>query len=655
MSRKEIGTGWDRNNRNSINGNFKELYNIQDRAIAEATESVINDSKLIWQEPISTYNDIATTYPSPQNGWTVMTRDTGKVFRFFNGFWSEIQQIDVGPVNELDSRLTSQLAHKAHQIDNQYGNDKGPLVTIVTDDGQKTDYTIWYEQIFKPEGVPATSAVITDWVDNDPNMCTTGQLKEMYDNGWSIVSHTNTHIDADTATDSDLEKDLIASKNWLIQKGFDHDLFVAPFGRDTKSLREFSRKYFRCLVSIPSVAGWYNGSNGAIDNYRLKRIDLGDYGEPIANIKQRIDYAVEHNMWIIFMGHSWTDYYKTGNGVAEVREIIQYIKSKGVPIVNLRDGLRMKGNVVDYGDRVDPSEPYIKLNGDYGLKTSPGMVNDGYVTKDSVANSYLKIGTVKIKYPYTNAGFSFSYQALGFKDIGKVSFSVRTGSTVGTQNYIKLTDTREDKESGNGIVEFIAVQTEISASVQVYELYAKANVGTRRLWLRDFSILEEVPNLDAEVQPSEILLGCKGEWVAQLPTGTQLTATMISSQTVQTYLPTIYGKSSAGVFTYTSQIGRYTIKDNIVTVFIQLQGSFDTSVSGALRVSLPIKASLNNKSSALIGYQTGFSTQIIGGYTNVGSNEIALQKMGANGSTDFDTADIRNIPINLWIEMTYEI
>lgn len=119
MARKEIGAGWDRNNRNAINDNFEELYNVQDRAIAEATEAVINDSKLIWQRPVPTFNDLATTYPNPEKGYTVMARDTGIVYRW-DGQWKEIQQIDAGPVNEVDTRLSAHLAddtiHKTSDV-----------------------------------------------------------------------------------------------------------------------------------------------------------------------------------------------------------------------------------------------------------------------------------------------------------------------------------------------------------------------------------------------------------------------------------------------------------------------------------------------------------------------------------------------------------
>lgn len=117
MARREIGTRWDRENRNNINENFKELYNVQNRAIEEATQAVIDSAKLIWLEPVDTFADIATTYPSPEVGHTVFVRDTGKVYRFYDGAWMEIQQIDAGPVNEVDTRLSAEIEENRQNIE----------------------------------------------------------------------------------------------------------------------------------------------------------------------------------------------------------------------------------------------------------------------------------------------------------------------------------------------------------------------------------------------------------------------------------------------------------------------------------------------------------------------------------------------------------
>lgn len=130
MTRQEIGTMWNRDTRNSLNANYIELYDIQNRAITEATAAVIKDSKLIWQEPVDVYEDLTTTYPNAVTGYTVMARQSsadypvdandkraaGTIWRFNEGVWNAIQDIDPVAFNELDNRLTLDLEKKAKKI-----------------------------------------------------------------------------------------------------------------------------------------------------------------------------------------------------------------------------------------------------------------------------------------------------------------------------------------------------------------------------------------------------------------------------------------------------------------------------------------------------------------------------------------------------------
>lgn len=114
MARKEIDVLWDRQTRNDLNNNFEELYddlgNIVDKVSDEAYKKVVDSAKLIWKEPVGTYDDLSTL--SPGEGWAVMVRDTGVVYRYNGSDWLEIQQIEVGPINEVDERLQSEINTK---------------------------------------------------------------------------------------------------------------------------------------------------------------------------------------------------------------------------------------------------------------------------------------------------------------------------------------------------------------------------------------------------------------------------------------------------------------------------------------------------------------------------------------------------------------
>ncbi|ALY08050.1 hypothetical protein EauS123_00051 [Exiguobacterium phage vB_EauS-123] len=135
---RTIGTplnldNWERLNRNfeDIETDFKEQktdYNGKigqangriDNIIGEITEELSNQivdaARLIWRSPVDTFADLTITYPTPEEGWAVYVRnhgESGEVYRYDGEAWIKIQDFDPTVINELDSRLTSQLAENA--------------------------------------------------------------------------------------------------------------------------------------------------------------------------------------------------------------------------------------------------------------------------------------------------------------------------------------------------------------------------------------------------------------------------------------------------------------------------------------------------------------------------------------------------------------
>lgn len=60
------------------------------------TEAEVNnllsqlETNIDWKEAVNTYNDIATTYPNPQDGWTVNVKDTDYTYRYNGTEWVAI-------------------------------------------------------------------------------------------------------------------------------------------------------------------------------------------------------------------------------------------------------------------------------------------------------------------------------------------------------------------------------------------------------------------------------------------------------------------------------------------------------------------------------------------------------------------------------------
>lgn len=120
MDLKRVGTQFNRvraglnENFDKIEGKYKGLQNRFDNVVEEVSEKafdkVVDRAKIDWLPPVDTFDDLATTYPDATEGQTVMTRDTGKIYRMTDGVWMEIQDIDPTAINEVDTRLSALLS-----------------------------------------------------------------------------------------------------------------------------------------------------------------------------------------------------------------------------------------------------------------------------------------------------------------------------------------------------------------------------------------------------------------------------------------------------------------------------------------------------------------------------------------------------------------
>ena len=114
---KQLGIPLDLENWEAMNENFQTIARDLNNLSGDVLAEVIDGAKLTWQEPVDTFADLATTYPDAEEGFTAMVRYTGKVYRFDGITWEEIQDIDPTAINEVDTRLSAQLAEKVKKED----------------------------------------------------------------------------------------------------------------------------------------------------------------------------------------------------------------------------------------------------------------------------------------------------------------------------------------------------------------------------------------------------------------------------------------------------------------------------------------------------------------------------------------------------------
>ncbi|WP_217499534.1 DUF2793 domain-containing protein [Parageobacillus sp. VR-IP] len=89
-------------------GNFANEKGLYAQQQGDYAKSVADQNKTVWKTPVATYSAIATTYPSPQLGWTVMTLDDGKIYRYDGSTWQFTQQYNSMALNNLANELSKQ-------------------------------------------------------------------------------------------------------------------------------------------------------------------------------------------------------------------------------------------------------------------------------------------------------------------------------------------------------------------------------------------------------------------------------------------------------------------------------------------------------------------------------------------------------------------
>ena len=246
---------------------------------------------------------------------------------------------------------------------------RGGLVTFMCDDGQVTDYTRFYNQVFKPTGTPCSICLVTSRIGTDSKYLTWEQARELKDAGWTVCSHTHNHDYCNKLPISKLEETLIKSKELLKENKLDYEYFVIPYGESNNDVINYARKHYKAIVHTGGrfTDGSTNTSGGSkkdyVDNYYLYRRSTGEYGRTLDEMKADVDYANANDLWLIFIAHSWDTFYETEDGLQQLRDLIDYIKNtRGMNIVNFEDGLKLKGNIINKGNRYSPEDWYMTTN-----------------------------------------------------------------------------------------------------------------------------------------------------------------------------------------------------------------------------------------------------------------------------------------------------
>ncbi|KYD26542.1 hypothetical protein [Geobacillus stearothermophilus] len=89
-------------------GNYAKSQGDYAKTQGQYAQQVANENKTRWLNPVANFPAIATNYPNPQHGDTVMTLEDGKIYRYENGQWKFTQQYNSTALNNLANELSKQ-------------------------------------------------------------------------------------------------------------------------------------------------------------------------------------------------------------------------------------------------------------------------------------------------------------------------------------------------------------------------------------------------------------------------------------------------------------------------------------------------------------------------------------------------------------------
>ncbi len=137
-------------------------------------------------------------------------------------------------------------------------------ITITFDDGFRSVYeNAW--PVLQEYGYAANVAVNPVPVDQSwPDYMTRAMLDEVHSAGWSIVSHTLQHDSLPSLSPGELDYDLRATQQWILDAGYNGaNVFVAPYHAYGPAEREAVSVYYEAsrgtssdIVSPDSLVAW---------------------------------------------------------------------------------------------------------------------------------------------------------------------------------------------------------------------------------------------------------------------------------------------------------------------------------------------------------------------------------------------------------------
>lgn len=148
------------------------------------------ETNIDWKESVDTYAGIATTYPNPQDGWTVNVKDTDYTYRYSGTEWVAISANAIpkatGSVDGLMAKEDKSKLDTVAANANNYTHPASHVATMITQSAthrfvSDTEKTTWNGKadINSPTFTGAPAAPTPGSDDNSTRLATTAYVRSL--------------------------------------------------------------------------------------------------------------------------------------------------------------------------------------------------------------------------------------------------------------------------------------------------------------------------------------------------------------------------------------------------------------------------------------------------------------------------------------------
>lgn len=262
--------------------------------------------------------------------------------------WSEFTATFTAPVGATSMSLYHLIAKNGFLITDDYSLTQyvstpfnRPIVSITFDDGWEDQYQ-YALPLLQGAGLPATFYIISGELNDQPTYMSGAQVQNLYADGMEIGSHTITHPDLTTVSQSQLVNEMSQSQATLQNLlGAPVTDFAYPYGAYNANTIAVGEQYYQSQRSVD------DGLNTK-DNFNPTTLKIHEVDSNItqAQVQAWVDQAIQQKAWLILVYHEVNTTPEAADDAqyttqpTDLSAELNYIKQTGVAVKTVNQALQ---------------------------------------------------------------------------------------------------------------------------------------------------------------------------------------------------------------------------------------------------------------------------------------------------------------------------